>query len=145
MRQLLPTLFLFFSLSAFGQFKLKGTFCTEPYNDYCLTFRNDSLFDFSELSCTGERKGNGKYFLEQKSTKGYYVFLGTLTLNFTSADTLNVPAIPTIEDTLCNIADTVTLFFLITDKQTQYPVLFTVIWITGPQNDTIGISTGLDG
>lgn len=51
---------------AFGQKKPKGTFCTPPgFVGYCLTFKNDSVFEYSFWSCINQIRAKGIYRINE--------------------------------------------------------------------------------
>lgn len=134
MRRPYTILFILFSFTSFGQEKLKGTYCSPAdFVGYCLTFKNDSLFEYSSWSCLSSEKGNGTY--KQDKNK--------LTLNFISDDTLKNSF--AIKETNCNTTDSITLTFLIIDKETNEALPFANIWLTGLPNETKGTLTDING
>ena len=133
MKKALTYLFLI-PLTTFGQMKFDGTFCSKTdFVGFCLTFKNDSLFDYSSWTCLGGIKGNGIYKIKKK----------TLTFRFVSDDTLkNTVA---IDKTNCNNNDSITLHFSIIDKKFNEPMQAASINLKSSSVDSLWFSSDQNG
>ena len=61
------------TVTAFGQKKLKGTFCGDSlFAGYCITFTNDSLFEYSFGTATSLSQGIGVYKIKKEKLILYF-------------------------------------------------------------------------
>lgn len=107
MKRLLTVLFLLFSLTAFGQIKLDGEFIETELNEkLCITFKNDSLFEYYN----GFDYGVGLFEINDH----------ILTLNFNYVDTTK-NTFDAKETTCLNASDSVTIHFLVMNGEEPIP------------------------
>ena len=134
MRQLITILLFTLSFISFGQQKLNGTYRSPSSYVYnSLTFKSDSLFEYSFGICELGRKGNGIFKIKNDK----------LILNFTDED--SVKNYFKVSNTNCNTVDSITLNFVVIDMTTDDTIPFPAIWITDSKNETIKTLGNIDG
>ncbi len=134
MKRKFTILFLLISSTSFCQEKLEGTYCSpSDFAGYCITFKSDSMFDYSIWSCTGSEVGKGTYNLHKKK----------LSLLFTNTDTLENSFV--LKKTRCETFDSSTLNFLVKEKEYNDPLPLVKINLTSSFNITNDFISDLDG
>lgn len=135
MKTVLIYILLILPILNFGQTRLEGKYCVEP-NMYakCFTFNNDSLFEYFFIGDLGSYtiKGSGKYNMTSD----------LLTLFFENDDTLETSFV--IRDSIENKSDSITLSFIVIDKDLNEPLPFAEIKII-TKNKSYKTSTDFNG
>jgi hypothetical protein len=120
------------ALSASGQKKLNGEYCTEvDYTGLCLTFTGDSLFDYRFYTCLSGERGSGIYKIDKRK----------LILFFSQADTTPWSK---IEQYKCNDTDSVVFKIFVMYRATKEQLPFANILIKSSGDSMVG-TTDLNG
>jgi len=134
MKQLFTILFLLYTILVFAQKKIEGKYCTKPdFVGFCLNFKNDSLFEYYWWSCIGHIEGKGKYYVNKNRLKLHFISDDTLKNSFT------------IVENNCDTKDSVTLKFIIKDKESNEPLPFAYIALNNTLKDTLRKFTDTNG
>lgn len=107
MKRLFTLSFVLLFIASYAQIKLQGSYCSSKYvvGFYsCLTFKNDSLFEYYSAGCFGRHLEHGTYKRNWRKLK----------LNFILDDSLKNSF--AVQEKDCNQADSVIVGFMVTGE-----------------------------
>lgn len=119
-----------------GQSWPTGTYCTKHEDDFgrCITFLNDTLFEYNSWSLLSNTRGSGTY----------QFYHGSLLLSFYS-DSIRHTHACVMKDTSCTIRDTIRMYFSVTDRDTHEPISHAYIQLFGLPGITGLAMTDING
>jgi hypothetical protein len=130
---LYSVLFLISNYS-FSQFTKLNRFCTKAdYVGFCLSFKNDSLFDYQSWTCLEGIEGHGSYTLSKK----------ILTLHFTTTDSLKSST--TIKNIECDMEEKTKLHISVRDHLNNTPLAGCTIQIKNVESVIAGAISDING